>query len=680
MNFKLTSLLLPVMFLLISVWGHAAEKEIFVSMKGNDSNDGSLNSPVATISRAVELAGNVQEDKVTIRLLSGVYDLKETVTISNFRKDLTIAPQAGESVNITGGVRISGFRPVKKKLKGYHKLKKDVRKKVMYVDLKKFGIANPPGIKPRGFGFKIKPAGLMLFFNNEPMTIARWPNEGWTRTGDTPKKLNGKGFKYIEEEPGTWENTGDIWMHGYWKWDWADARVKIDKIDPKKKEITISDPQSRYPYHKDRRYYVYNVLEELDSPGEWFLDKEENILYFYPPSDIKNAEMYVSLMTEPLFRIEHCRNVTVKDVVLEYTNGAGIIITGGSGNKIQDCVIRNIGTVAASIGKMEAESKLYNEPLYDGDAGTNNGVLDCEIYNCGEGGIILGGGDRKTLTPSGNYVENTRIYKASQWVRTYRAGIFMYGVGNMVRHCEISELPHTAIFFRGNDQTVEYNNIYNVCMETADAGAIYNGRDWTQRGHLIRYNYIHNLHGVETHGSFNDVMGVYLDDFSSGTIVYGNIFYKAGRNILIGGGRDNIVENNIFIEGYPGVHVDARGIGWAGYYFKGDKESILFKRYKIVDAGNPPYSEKYPQLKTVLNDHPEMPLYNCIETNVFCGGRWRDLKNKLTEKEVCFKNNVVKDSCGFYKLNGNEIEIDFSSDIFPEGFENIPVEEIGIHW
>ena len=678
MNLKITNFLISVFFILSISYMPAVSQVLYVSPKGNDQNDGSLNSPLATISKAVETAKNMNAENMTIRLRAGVYDLSSTVIIRDFRKGLTITPETGESVSITGGKRISGFKPVNKKLEGFKRLKKDVRHKIVYVDLKALGITEYGKIKARGFGFPITPAGLTLFFNKEPMTLARWPNEGWTRTKDVPKHLDGKGFKYAEEEPGTWKNTGDIWMHGYWKWDWADARVKIDKIDPGKKEITIADPQSPYPYTKDRRYYVFNVLEELDMPGEWYLNPETGILYFYPPSDTENSEIYVSLMSEPLFRIDNSNGVTLKGLVLEYADGAGIIITGGSDNTIKKCLLRNFGTVAVSIGKMDVGSKLYNNPLYNGNAGVNNGVTGCEIYNCGEGGVILGGGDRKTLTPGGNFVENTQLYKASQWVRTYRAAIYMYGVGNIVRHTEISDLPHTAIFFHGNDQLVEYNNVYNVCTETADAGAIYNGRDWTQRGHVIRYNYVHELRGVETHGSFNDVMGVYLDDFSSGTTIYGNIFYKAGRNILIGGGRDNTVENNIFIEGYPGVHIDARGIGWASYYFKGGKETILFQRYKLVDAGNPPYSEKYPQLKTILNDRPEMPLHNCIETNVFCGGRWRDMKNNLTEKEVCFKNNVVKDSCSFYKISGNKIIIDTKAGIFPEGFKPIPVEEIGI--
>ena len=678
MNFRIKSFLLIVLFFIFSTWSHAAGKEIFVSPKGNDNNSGTLSNPVATISRAVDLAKKSQEENVTIRLRAGVYNLSSTVNIEDFTNGLTISPQTGENVYITGGKKITGFKHLTKELKGYQKLKKDVRDNVLYVDLKSFGITDPAGIKPRGFGFKVTPAGLTLFFNQEPMTIARWPNDSWARTKDIPKKLNGKGFSYAEDEPGTWENTGDIWMHGYWKWDWADARVKIDKIDPKRKEITVTDPQSRYPYSKDRRYYAFNILEELDVPGEWFLDKETDILYFYPLSDTGNSEIYVSLLSGPLIRIENSSGVTLKGLVLEYSNGAGVEILGGSGNVVRKCVLRNFGTIAVNIGNVDAGSKIYDNPLYSGNAGTNNGVSGCEIYNCGEGGIILGGGDRKTLTPGNNFVENTNIYKVSEWVRTYRAGVYMYGVRNIVRHCEISDLPHTAVFFWGNDHLIEYNNIHHVCMETADAGAVYNGRDWTQRGHLIRYNYIHHLRGVETHGSFNDVMGVYLDDYSSGTTVYGNIFNKAGRNILIGGGRDNTVKNNIFIDGMPAVHIDARGIGWGKYYFKHPEENILLKRYKAVDAGNPPYSEKYPKLKTVIDDKPEMPKYNCIEQNVFCGGRWRDLKNDLTENIVCFKNNAVEDSCSFYKVKGNKIEIDFKSDTFPKGFETIPVEAIGV--
>ena len=653
---------------------------IYVSPSGKDSNSGSQKQPFATIQHAVDFITSNNHDNSVIILREGIFEIKKTLTLDSLPDNLVIKAYQGESVHITGGHRIKGFKPVDKNTPGYERISKGVLSHILQIDLKSLGITNYGNIKPRGFGNSIAPSGLMLYFDGEPMTIARWPNDSWARIKSIPEKLDGKGFTYSGNRPGSWKEATDVWMHGYWKWDWADSYVKIENINRKKKEIMIADPQSTYPYSKKRRYYVFNLLEELDTSGEWYLNRESGILYFYPPSNVKNANIYISLLNDPLIRIKNSHGLRLENITLEYTNGAGIEIIGGSDNEIHSCTLRNMGTVAVSIGKLTPYpgSTIYGNTLYNGDAGTGNGVSDCLIYNLGEGGVILGGGDRKTLTPGMNFVENTKILKASQWVRTYRAGIFMYGVGNIVRHNEISDLPHTAIFFWGNDHTVEYNNIHHVCMETADAGAIYNGRDWTQRGHLIRYNYIHHLHGVETTGSFNDVMGVYLDDFSSGTTVFGNIFYKAGRNILIGGGRDNTIKNNILIDGQPAVHVDARGIGWAKSYFDKKKNNTLFNRYEAVNAGNPPYSEKYPELTTVLDDEPAMPKNNCIVNNIFCGGKWRNLNDNLNDSVVCFKNNVIEKSCNFYSTDKNNIKIDFSSNIFPGGFEVIPVEDIGI--
>jgi len=652
---------------------------IYVSPSGSNSNNtGTEALPFATIQHAVDFIKKNNHDNSVIILREGIYEMKKSLVLDSLPDNLVIKAYQGESVHITGGQRIMGFKSVDKTTPGYERLPKEARSQVLQIDLNALGITNYGKIKHRGFGSPVEPSGLTLYFDGEPMTIARWPNDSWARTKDIPEKLNGKGFSYSGNRPNRWKEATDIWMHGYWKWDWADSYVKIDNVNRKKKEITISDPQSPYPYAKNRRYYVFNLLEELDAPGEWYLDRETGMLYFMPPSNINATDVYVSLISDPLVRIKNTHGLLLEDITFEYSNGIGILINGGDTNTIRNCVLRNFGTVAVSIGNIEAGSNIYGNPLYNGNAGTDNGISGCEIYNCGEGGVVLGGGDRKTLTPGNNFVENSKIHKTSGWVRTYRAGIYMYGVGNIVRHNEISDMPHTAVFFWGNDHLVENNNIHHVCMETADAGAVYNGRDWTQRGHVIRFNYIHNLRGVETHGSFNDVMGVYLDDFSSGTTIYGNIFYKAGRNILVGGGRDNTIKNNIFIEGYPAVHIDARGIGWAKNNFEKKQESVLYKRFKLVEANKPPYSEKYPELKTLLNDDPSIPKNNRIENNIFCGGRWRDLRDNMNDSIIVFKNNVIKDSCNFYSIEKNSIKIDFSTGIFPDGFEEIPVEEIGV--
>lgn len=49
-------------------------------------------------------------------------------------------------------------------------------------------------------------------------------------------------------------------------------------------------------------------------------------------------------------------------------------------------------------------------------------------------------------------------------------------------------------------------------------------------------------------------------DCDSGDQLIGNVFYRAGRAAFIGGGRDNLIENNVFIECENAVHIDSRGL------------------------------------------------------------------------------------------------------------------------
>ena len=162
--------------------------------------------------------------------------------------------------------------------------------------------------------------------------------------------------------------------------------------------------------------------------------------------------------------------------------------------------------------------------------GQDHGIQDCEIAYTGGGGLVLNGGDRLTLTPGNHFADNNRIHHFGRWIHTYRPAIQLEGVSNRVSHNLIHDAPHTALAVAGNEHIIEYNEIHRVCLETSDAGALYMGRDWTQRGTVIRYNYFHDLGG-------GDINAVYLNDWTSATTVFGNLFYKAKRGVLIGGGE-----------------------------------------------------------------------------------------------------------------------------------------------
>jgi len=176
--------------------------------------------------------------------------------------------------------------------------------------------------------------------------------------------------------------------------------------------------------------------------------------------------------------------------------------------------------------------------------GTRHRVLACDIYQVGSAGVTLSGGDRKTLSPAGHLAANNHIHHFGRLKRTYAGAIHLSGVGNRAANNLIHDAPHMAVGFGGNENVMERNEIHSVCQETGDVGVFYTGRDWTVRGNIIRHNFIHDVHGPGLHGA----QGVYLDDAASGTLVFGNVIYKTARAMLIGGGRDNVIENNLMVE------------------------------------------------------------------------------------------------------------------------------------
>jgi hypothetical protein len=264
---------------------------------------------------------------------------------------------------------------------------------------------------------------------------------------------------------------------------------------------------------------------------------------------------------------------------------------------ITHSTIRNIGNRAAVI------------------SGQDNGLADMLIENTGEGAVVLAGGDRQTLSPANLYVERSTIRRFARLTKTYQPAILMSGVGNRAIGNRISDAPHTAILFTGNDHLISRNEIFDVCKETGDAGVIYTGRDWTARGTVIAYNY---LHDIPPNVEMGRTKGVYLDDQASGITVRGNLFEKVDEAVFIGGGRDNLVEDNTFLKGEFPLHLDARGKSWQKAMID-DKKGTLQNRLHAVPYNQPPYKDRYPHLANLLEDEPGMPKYNVARRNLVIG-------------------------------------------------------------
>jgi hypothetical protein len=666
--------------LLLIILSQAGAKpmNLYVSPNGNDSWSGRLASPnrtrtdgpFATLERArdairtLKRQGKLPEGGVTVWLRGGMYAQLTPLELTaedggTPQSPITYSAYRNEQVRLVGGKRVTGWQSVTDATV-LRKLPSEARGKALVADLRAQGITDFGQMRRRGFGSSAAvPAGLELFYEGKPMPLARYPNEGWLKIAATPAGQQGGRFTCEDPRLRRWTEAKDVWVHGYWTWDWADSYERVVSIDAEKGEIVTAEPHGVYGYTPGKRFRVLNLLEELDTPGEWYLDRETGLLYFYPPDD-GSGEAMVSLTEKPLFTLNGVSHLRIERMTFEVCRATGIEMRGGTQNIVAGCTFRNIGTVGVVI-----------------EGGTEHKVVSCDFMDLGDGGIQVSGGDRNTLTPCKHEVLNCLFTRYSRWCRTYRPAVLVNGVGVRVAHCLMYDAPHNAILFGGNDHLFEYNEVHHVCTETGDAGAFYIGRDFTQRGTVIRYNYFHDLGKSLQAETFVDVMAVYLDDCASGITIFGNVFYKAGRAAMIGGGRDNTVENNIFVECEPSVHVDARGLGWASFWFDG-RDSTLMDRLKAVPYQQPPWSERYPELVNILNDEPAVPKGNKIIRNISVGGRWIDLYDNLTDKIITIRDNIIDGDAGV-EVTAKGIRLRTDSPAFKLGFQPIPVEKIGLY-
>ncbi len=650
----------------------------YVSPKGNDAWSGTLSAPnrqrtdgpFATLERArdairdLRRQGKLRQGGVTVWLREGTYFREQPFALSGEDSGTAESPivysaYRGEKVRIVGGKGVKGWKPVTDE-SVLRRLPPEARDNVLYTDLRAQGITDFGQMRRRGFGLSATiPAGLELFYGGKPMPLARYPNEGWLKIASTPAGQQGGRFTCDDPRLSRWTEAKDVWVHGYWTWDWADSYEKVASIDPDKGEIVTVEPHGVYGYTPGKRFRVLNLLEELDAPGEWYLDRDTSMLFFYPP-DEGRGEAVVSLTETPLVTLQDVSQVKIQGITFEVCRGTGVEVRGGSHVVIAGCTFRNIGTVGVII-----------------EGGSEHKVVSCDFMDLGDGGVQVSGGDRNTLTPCKHEVLNCLFTRFNRWSRTYRPAVLVGGVGVRVAHNLMYDSPHTAILLGGNDHLIEFNEIHHVCTETGDAGAFYMGRDLTQRGTVIRYNYFHDLGKSVQAETFVDVMAVYLDDCACGTTIFGNLFVRAGRAAMIGGGRDNTVENNIFVDCEPSVHVDARGMGWASFWFDG-RDSTLMDRLKAVPYQKPPWSERYPQLVNILNDDPAVPKGNKIVRNISVGGRWIDLYDNLTDKIVTIRDNITEGDAGV-EVTPKGVRLRKNSPAFKIGFQPIPVEKIGLY-
>ena len=600
----------------------------YVSATANPGGDGSAHTPLQNLTQArdeirrVRQGGKLAKNQaVTVLITPGDYRLENTLEFGPEDGGSADAPVIYKSstpgeARFYGGTMLSpqSFQPIKQEVVRA-RLDPAVRDKVLVCDL---AFLNHIHAFPAAYAGV--PPGPWLYVDSVRMTLARWPNEGdpeesWAAfskvidtglpepesTDPALQQAHPGTFVFEDSRPGRWNFQQGVWLMGYWTHDWFEEVIRVAKYDPQNKTITLAAPHKygimakTWGGESKRRFYAQNLFEELDAPGEWYLDRETRKLYFYPPKTLGTAKIVLATLTSPLIKAKGAAHLKFVGMRFEYSHSNGVELEDTREVEIAGCTFTNLAGTAITL------------------SGNGNVVRSCELSNLGFSGIVLDGGSRKTLEPAGNLALNNHIHHYGQFKRTYSAGIKLLGCGQVVRNNCIHDAPHNAIHYSGNEHLMELNEVYRVVMETTDSGAFYTGRDWASQGNVIRHNYIHDLGSSASHYK----MGIYLDDCDSGDTVEGNIFARAGRAIMIGGGRDNLITNNVVIECAQGLSLDARGMTWKQVSDPPDPSWRLEDKAKEFNYTQPPWSEKYPRLAAIMNEEPRQPLNNPICRNVF---------------------------------------------------------------
>ena len=618
--------------------------EFYVSVNGNDQNPGTKQAPFATLERAREAIRNLKKETglpqggVRVILTPGTYHRTTTFCLGAEDGGSETSPIVytglnKDSVRFVGGDLLDAWQPVSDPAVK-ERLDPQIRDSVYECDLSKLGITDWGVVATAQTDTK----RADLLCNGKYMSLARYPDAGeWLKIADVPmngpKKYFYDGithygrFVYDGDRPSRWKDYSDIWMQGYWVHDWRDGIHRVARIDTVKHEIFPEPPYHVYGYRTGQRYFFMNVLEELTVPGEWYLDRKEGKLYFYPPCPIEEAEIILPELSVPMIEIDSAAYVAIEGITMQASRHGGVVIRGGHHNEVRGCAILNMAHLGIDV-----------------EGGTNHGVQSCDLYELAQGAIKMTGGDRKTLTPSGHYIDNTEIYHNGQIFQTQTPAIEMQGVGIRVSHLFLHDTPHTGIFYYGNDHLFEYCEFTRIAQQTGDVGCIYAMADWTFQGNVIRYNYFHDIHSPGHFGSF----AIYPDLPNGGMHVYGNIFYNIDWVFHTNSGRGMLVENNLILK--------SNGFSYKVWPFK----DIFFPKgaWQIVEHmeevnyDQPPYSTRYPVLQQLAKDmqqsdstvqvmERQLCKDNLIRNNIATGDIFLRFIGPVDLKQVVVQDNLI---------------------------------------
>ncbi|MBR2586408.1 MAG: right-handed parallel beta-helix repeat-containing protein, partial [Thermoguttaceae bacterium] len=469
-----------------------------------------------------------------------------------------------------------------------------------------------------------------MFVGSRAQTLARWPDDGFAESGQalgaTPitswaQDGTAEGiFEAAADQRAGWDAEPDPFLFGYWFWDWCESFERLGAIEQKdgSQVIHIGEPHtSTYGYKHHLRYYGFNLLCELDQPGEYYIDRASQRLFWIPRDGEERTVPELVTFEKPWYlTIKNCAHLVI----------AGLSFDGGFGGAVS---IRDSEAVLLA----DFAAERFGNTTVEIVGGSDCGAYHTDLSTLGCGGFMLEGGDRKTLADSRHFLSHCKVFDFSRIKRTYAPAFWVKGCGMKIEHCEFAGSSSSAAELEGNEILIEYSRFHDLVRESDDQGGIDVWFDPTFRGNVIRYNLWENMVG----GTHCGAAGVRLDDMISGFTVFGNVFVNCGAVIFgavqIHGGKDNLVENNLFLDCRAAVSFSHWGDRYTRSFDDPDFEyykPIHKKCYEDVDITSDIWRRKYPELEKIAVE----PDVNAVVRNwiVNCPEAMMRMGDTVTEE------------------------------------------------
>jgi len=588
--------------------GASAPAQVFVSPTGSDTNPGTLESPVASLQRAQEIARQhiKKEESVYVNLREGTYYLPRPLVFTGEDSPKGAGFNIWTSFN-GANATLSGGQLIRPNWKPY-------RDGIMMAEL--------PQVKVGKLDFD------QLFVNGELRHMARYPNYD-----PNARNYNGVAADCISpERVRRWANPAGGFVHALHAAEWGDFHYVIKGVKPNG-ELDLEggwQNNRRMGMHKDIRF-VENIFEELDAPGEWYLDHAKGILYFMPPDglDLDKAKIetagirhlieFAGTAKAPVRRVR-ISNLTLTHTARTFMDnkepllrsdwttyrGGAVFVTGSEDSSIEDCVIDQVGgngifvnnynrrltirgcRISRAGGNCAAfvgDPKAVRSPLFEYDKRQSFKSMDKDPGPNGDN------------YPSDCLVEDCLIYQPGR-IEKQTVGVqISMSEGITISRCSIYDCPRAGInisegTFGGH--VIQYCDVFDTVKETGDHGSFNSwGRDrwWgltdvdpnkMMERHFEYLPKLDMVKPIEIHDNrwrCDHGWDIDLDDGSTWYHIYNNLCLHGGLKNREGFYRT--VENNIMVDNsfHPHVwFVDSRDVF---------RKNIVFTPYQPINVPKP---------------------------------------------------------------------------------------------